>query len=116
MFLARCNNFFLESNYAKWKNEQSDGKCKFCQMDVLDTLKHRFFSCSNFSKERKDFLNCIKDACSDDVFAGFIRAANFDEKLGYLLGDVVLFMWGHEQFTNFDRCTKLFLAQVFKPR
>ncbi|CAH1795176.1 unnamed protein product, partial [Owenia fusiformis] len=112
-FLARTNNFCLESNYSVWG--KSDGKCKLCSLNVHEDLQHRLLLCEHFKEERESFFHTVCKQCPPDLFSDFIKG-NLTEKLTFIFGDETFSKWGQDYFRLFDSIVKRFLTQVYKPR
>ena len=109
-FLARSNQFNLESNLKKWN--KSDGKCKLCTMNEIETLCHRLFICPHYVVQRTHFFTEIEDKCDPEISRS-IFASDFQKKLELLLGDEVYLNWGHANGKILDKIVKQYLISIY---
>ena len=111
-FLARSNNFSLESHFQAWG--MSDGNCKFCNKNEFESLIHRLLICPHFNVERTTFYNNVSLKCHPGIASHILESSN-EVKILLLLGDDVNLDWGHAQWTILDRLVKRYLISIFKP-
>ena len=111
-FLARSNQFCLQTNLQKWG--KSDWICKFCNLAEPETLTQRLLLCPFFNKDLSQLYRKIDISCHPELSSN-ILASPVERKLELLLGDDVYTDWGHEQGHILDKLVKQFLIQIFNP-